>query len=346
MFQQLGGTATASLQQHYAQSPHWKDGQFQNLLPTGIHIGLKDVPGLLYKQLFDKAGRVPERPLPVQPLDTAALLAAGGAPRFAWYGHSAVLMRLQGQTMLIDPMLGPDAAPIAPFASKRFSEGTLALIEDFPPIDLMLITHDHYDHLDLASLRKLMPKTQRYLVALGVGRHLIEWGVPPEDIIECDWWDQHEVGGLNITFTPSRHFSGRGLTDRAKSLWGGWAIQGQQASIYWSGDGGYGDHFCEVGERLGPFDLGFMECGQYNELWHQIHLFPEEAVQAALDAGVAKALPVHWAGFTLALHHWKDPIERFVKAAEQEGLSMLNPRLGEVVRVEQEGGDPWWEEVA
>jgi L-ascorbate metabolism protein UlaG (beta-lactamase superfamily) len=150
---------------------------------------------------------------------------------------------------------------------------------------------------------------------------------------------------ISITFTPSRHFSGRGLTDRAKSLWGGWVFKTATENIYWSGDGGYGDHFKEVGEKLGPFDFGMMECGQYNENWHQIHMYPEEAVQAALDAGVKKAMPVHCAGFALAQHRWKDPFERFVDAAAAKNLNILTPQIGKQFTYTDNCSSRWWEEM-
>ena len=171
-------------------------------------------------------------------------------------------MRMNEQTLLIDPMLGGNTTPIAPIANKRFSENTLQLIDGFPEIDLLLLTHDHYDHLDFDSIQKLKHKTQKYFVALGIKRHLVRWGVAPDLITEFDWWDNQSFENINITFTPTRHFSGRGLTDRNKSLWGGWAFENKNENIWFSGDGGYGQHFKEVGKRLGPFDFGFMECGQ------------------------------------------------------------------------------------
>jgi L-ascorbate metabolism protein UlaG (beta-lactamase superfamily) len=191
----------------------------------------------------------------------------------------------------------------------------------------------------------LIPKVSQYYVALGTARHLIDWGVDEDKITEFDWWDNDSFADISITFTPSRHFSGRGLTDRAKSLWGGWVFKTNTESIYWSGDGGYGDHFKEVGSRLGPFDFGMMECGQYNENWHQIHMYPEEAVQAALYAGVKKAMPVHWAGFALAQHHWKDPIERFTAEAKLEGLEILTPRIGEQFSYTAQDKGRWWESL-
>jgi L-ascorbate metabolism protein UlaG (beta-lactamase superfamily) len=206
-----------------------------------------------------------------------------------------------------------------------------------------LLTHDHYDHIDLDSINKLIPKVKTWFVALGVSRHLEHWGVPENQITEFDWWDSIEFQGIQITFTPSRHFSGRGIADRAKSLWGGWVFKTPNHNIYWSGDGGYGPHFKEIGEKFGPFDWGFMECGQYNEHWHAIHLYPEEAVQAALDAQVKVATPVHWGGFSLALHSWKDPIERFYAEAKSQNLKMIAPEIGEVVEVNDTATPrTWW----
>ncbi|MEL6926539.1 MAG: MBL fold metallo-hydrolase, partial [Bacteroidota bacterium] len=265
--------------------------------------------------------------------------------KIIWYGHSVVLLRMEDKTILIDPMLGPDTTPIAPIQTKRFSENTLDLIDQFPDIDLMLITHDHYDHLDYASIQKLKSKTRHYFVALGVKRHLMQWGVPDESITEFDWWHNKVFTNLNITFTPTQHFSGRGLTDRMKTLWGGWLLESGEEKIWFSGDGGYGDHFREIGQRLGPFDFAFMECGQYNDDWHDVHLFPDEAVQAALDAGVRKAMPVHWGGFPLSYQHtWREPVEHFAKAAKTKQLDYGTPALGECFTIEQLTSKEWWKQ--
>ena len=179
--------------------------------------------------------------------------------KFIWYGHSVVLLRVANKTILIDPMFGTNAVPISPFPIKRFSDNTLDFIKTFPQIDLVLLTHDHYDHLDLESIELFTPKVKEYYVALGCSRHLEKWGITKGKIKEFDWWDRSNFEGIDITFTPTRHFSGRGLTDRAKCLWGGWVLQTAQENIYFSGDSGYGTHFKEVGARLGPFDFAFME---------------------------------------------------------------------------------------
>lgn len=329
----------------YEQSPNWYDGKFQNLEKTSMSISLSKIPGLIYKQFANRSDREPSDPIPVLPFERDNFLAPSDEVKFIWYGHSVVLLRIADKTLLIDPMLGPDASPIAPMSTKRYSTDTLNLIDEFPTIDLILLTHDHYDHLDLASIRKLKAKTRQFFVALGVKRHLVKWGINPELITEFDWWDHSEFAEkIHITFTPSRHFSGRGLTDRAKSLWGGWVFKTTNQNIWFSGDGGYGNHFREIGDKLGPFDFGFMECGQYNENWHQIHMYPEESVQAGIDAGARTIMPVHWAGFSLAPHTWTDPAERFYTEAKRKEIRATYPQLGQLNSVSDKLDEKWWTE--
>jgi L-ascorbate metabolism protein UlaG (beta-lactamase superfamily) len=341
---QFGGKITQELLERYALSPNWRDGSFQNLEATTMSMSPFKIPQIIYKQFTNRADKAPKVPLPIAPLDVAAFLAPSTRGKFVWYGHSVVLMRMLGKTLLIDPMFGPDAAPIAPFAAKRFSENTLDLIDQLPEIDLVLLTHDHYDHLDYASIQKLAGKVKQYFVALGVKRHLVRWGIPDELITEFDWWDQQTFGEMVIHYTPTRHFSGRGLTDRMKSLWGGWVFHLPEEKIWFSGDGGYGQHFKEIGQRLGPFDFAFMENGQYNEDWRPIHLFPDECVQAAIDAKVKKAMPVHWAGFALSYQHrWFEPAVAFKQFAETRGLDYALPTLGTIFSAADVLQEAWWE---
>ncbi|MCC4212996.1 MBL fold metallo-hydrolase [Leeuwenhoekiella parthenopeia] len=343
MFKQFGGKITPQLKKRYAQSPNWKDGKFENSMETGMDFSFKDLPGMLYKLFFQKGNTLPNEDLAILPLDVEAFLEPSKSIKYVWYGHGVFLMRVNGRTLLIDPMFGPDAAPISPFGSKRFSKNTLDLIDTLPPIDLMLLTHDHYDHLDLTSIQKLIPKIKNCYVALGAGRHLEAWGVDAGDITEFDWWDSTNFEGIEITFTPSRHFSGRGLGDRAKSLWGGWVFKTKTESLYLTGDGGYGPHFKEIGERLGPFDFGFIECGQYGEKWRQIHMFPDESITAAQDAQIKTGMPYHWAGFKLALHDWTEPAEEFVKYATQMGFDYTLPGLGELNSLQDSlNKQKWW----
>ena len=328
MNNQFGARASKKDIENYAQSQNWAIKKFVNLEETNMEISFQKLPRLLYKQFCKKEGREPDVKLPVVPFDKNAFFALYDKAKFIWYGHSVVLMRMNNKVILIDPMLGNNAAPIAPFSVNRFSNHTLNLIDDFPEIDLLLLTHDHYDHLDFESIQQLKPKVKKYYVALGIARHLIKWGINENDITEFDWWNSHLFDDIWITFTPTRHFSGRGLRDRAKSLWGGWVFKSATENIWFSGDGGYGNHFTTIGEKLGPFDFAFMECGQYNESWHQIHLYPEESVQAAIDAKVKKVMPVHWAAFSLAQHPWTEPVERFVSECIKKEMNYITPILG------------------
>lgn len=344
LLKQFGGKITPELLTKYEQSSNWSKGSFQNLEETSMSTSLLQLPSIIYKQLTNKQGREPKSPLPVVPFNSQDFLSDSSLSKCIWYGHSVVLMRINQKNLLIDPMLGPDTTPIAPMDTKRFSENTLHIIEELPEIDLVLFTHDHYDHLDYASVQKLKPKVKQYFVALGVKRHLVSWGIDPEIITEFDWWDAQSLEDITITFTPTRHFSGRGLTDRLKSLWGGWVFNTEKENIWFSGDGGYGKHFKEIGERLGPFDFGFMECGQYNDDWHDIHMFPAEAVQAALDAKAKKVMPVHWAGFALSYQHtWAEPADEFVKAAIENGLPFSLPPIGHQFTVSDTLSHKWWE---
>lgn len=343
---QFGGKVTKALASRYASSPHWASSKFLNLEETRTSVDYHDLPGFFRKQFCEKDEREPLTPLPILPFETESFLTASPSWKAIWFGHSVVLFLIGGKVVLTDPMFGPNAAPISPKAVRRYSQNTLAIIDELPPIDIVLLTHDHYDHLDFESIQKLQSKVGRFLVPLGVGRHLQAWGIEEARITECDWWECLEIDGLRLTFTPTRHFSGRGLTDRAKSLWGGWVLKTEKENLWFSGDGGYGTHFKTIGEKLGPFDFAFMECGQYNEMWHEMHMYPEESVLAALDARAKMVMPVHWGSFTLAQHSWREPVERFVAEAELLGLPYVVPRLGELLTepsaLEQH---PWWRDL-
>lgn len=340
---QFGGRFSRKYKQRYKGSKHWDGKRFVNLSPTGINVNVATLPKILKQQFANRKERTPEKSIEIIPFDPLKFSAQKEKPKFIWYGHSVLLLQLEGYNFLIDPMFGRDAAPIAPFASPRFSEDSINLIDSLPKIDAVFLTHDHYDHLDYASIKKLNKSPKMYFVALGISRHLERWGIPKAQIVELDWWEETYFKDIKIVFTPSRHFSGRGTRDKAKSLWGGYVFKTENHSIYWSGDGGYDDHFKEIGNKYGPFDWGFIECGQYNEYWHQIHMFPEESVQAAIDSATKTAIPVHWAGFSLAMHHWADPVIRFYKESEKQDLNYLTPQLGEIVVLgETQKNTQWW----
>lgn len=341
---QFGGKIDKEVLDQLNQSENWKKGKFRNLERTAIDINLYNLPKLIKKQIFDKKGRYPEQKLPIIKFDKDGFLKDEKQAKFIWYGHAVVLIRLNGLNILIDPMFGNDTAPVAPFASKRFSENTLQIIDELPEIDILLLTHDHYDHLDLDSMMKLKSKVKNYIVSLGSKRHFDFWEVSQNNITELDWWQSKEIGGIKFTFTPTRHSAGRGINDRDQTLWGGWLMQAPKETLYFSGDGGFGKHFKEIGNYAKSIDFAFMECGQYNKMWHQIHMHPEETVQATLNVNAKKAMPYHWAGFALALHHWKEPIERFTAEATTKNLAYITPKLGEIVNYAQDKVyTKWWE---
>ncbi|NNC96408.1 MAG: hypothetical protein HKN92_12690 [Chitinophagales bacterium] len=341
---QFGGKINSKWKDKYNKSPNWVDGSFQNLMTTQTAVNWWKIPSILLKQIKGHEHGNPRSPLPIIKLNKEQFQEPSASLKFVWYGHSVLLIRLNNRNILIDPMLGDDTSPIAPTKTKRFSDNTLEIIDDLPEIDLMLITHDHYDHLDYASISKLRSKVRNTFAALGVKRHLVSWGYDENKIEEFDWWDSKSFADIQITFTPTRHFSGRGIFSLSKCLWGGWALKTSTESIWFSGDSGYADHFQEIGERLGPFDIGFMECGQYGAEWPQIHMFPRESVQAALDAKVKVAMPVHWAGFKLSYQHgWFEPVEEFVEYAKQITLPYITPPLGEIFQDKFLSTD-WWQQ--
>ncbi len=342
---QFGGRINNAHIALYSQSKQWNGKTFENRIETNMDFKLKDVPKLMISQFTNTKLRRPKLPIPVVPFSDAEWESVPEKPKYVWYGHATLLLQINGQSILIDPMFGGDASPIGPFSVKRFSDNTLDLIDDLPEIDLVVLSHDHYDHLDYKSIQKLKGKVKLFYVALGVARHLEKWGIPSNHIKEFDWWDEQTFNGIKITFTESRHFAGRGPTDRFKSLWGGWIFKTASHNIYWSGDGGFGDHFKSIGDQFGPFDIGFMECGQYNEYWRALHMFPDEAVTAAKEARVNIAVPVHWGGFALSSHLWKHPVETFLKHANQEGVEAETPEPGKVMIVGESKTKRWWEEI-
>ena len=266
--------------------------------------------------------------------------------KFIWLGHSTILLSIDGKVILIDPIFSDHAAPI-PIAAKRFQPPAIQL-DDLPPIDHIIISHDHYDHLDMETVKYFIGKDISFLAPLGVGAHLRHWGVKDEHITELDWWEEAELDGLTFAATPSQHFSGRiGFMHNNKTLWASWVIEGQQQSVFFSGDSGYDTHYKAIGEAYGPFDVVFMENGQYNEGWRAVHNMPEEAIKAFHDVGGTYLVPVHWGMFDLAVHNWYDPPNEVTRRAKEADIKLITPRLGQLVSMDNPKlYDQWWLELA
>lgn len=313
-----------------AGSINYRDGRFHNLVSTKLNSENQNMFKATIDFLRGSPDRTPARSLPVAPR-VAEPSPETDELRLTWFGHSTLLIEIDGQTLLTDPMFSDRASPLAFIGPKKFETDRTFSVDDLPDIDAVLISHDHYDHLDRESITRLKEQVDRFYVPLGVGAHLQRWGVEEAKIVELDWWEARQQGPLTLVATPARHFSGRGLRDRNKTLWASWTILGTSQRAFFSGDSGYFDGFREIGEKFGPFDVTMLESGAYNDAWADIHMRPEETVQAHLDLQGNVLLPIHWAKFNLALHPWTEPIERLLTEAEIRGAVTITPLQGEEV---------------
>lgn len=341
---EFGGTPTKAERRAFEQSGHYRKGEFVNLETTELMTGGSTVSALWQYLFTSVPNQEPAAPLAVRKLDSLTITRKDTALlRATWFGHSASLVEIAGRNILLDPMLSLTMGPHRWLTPKRYSTELPIRPAQLPPIDLVLISHDHYDHLDYQTIRALKDKTTLFCVPLGIGAHLRAWGVAPARIREVSWGDTVQLPGLTVVSTPSRHFSGRGVTNRNSTFWTSWVMQSATKRVFYSGDGGYGTHFKAIGAAYGPFDLALMECGQYNEQWAQIHMMPEQTVQATLDVQGRVLLPVHWGAFTEARHSWTDPIERVTAEAARLHQPITTPRLGEsVVLGGKLPGEKWW----
>lgn len=323
-------------------SPQYHDGKFKGDV-NALTMTARDWVLSTWRFLFEKNHQTPDAPLPMKKADLGLFFdRAQNRLSSIWLGHSSLMINMGGIRILTDPV----------FERKLTMMGPTRFNMDFPidprglkDIDLVLISHDHYDHLSKTSIQMLLPATKCFVVPLAVGKRLLSWGVPEERIIELDWWQTHHPAGtdLKITATPARHFSGRGMTDRNSTLWVSYVVSSPVFNIYFSGDSGYFPGFKEIGEKFGPFDMTFLECGAYNEAWPLVHMFPEETVKAHLDLKGRVLHPIHWGSFNLSLHPWYDPMQRLTAAARQSGVETATPMAGEAILFGSSNyGSPWW----
>lgn len=325
-------------------SPRWRDGVFHNTgdVVPGIQPGTQW--GLLGELFAGGRARTPPGPLPSE-----SPLSLWGRPpetglRATWLGHSTVLLEIDGARLLTDPVWSERASPLSFLGPRRFQPVPVAL-DALPPLDAVLISHDHYDHLDQATVLALAARGVPFITSLGVGARLERWGVPPERVVELDWWEEHRVGGTGIVVTaaPSQHFSGRTPTDRNRTLWSALVARGPRHAVFFSGDTGFTPEYAEIRQRLGPFDLVMLEVGAFHPAWGSVHLGPERALDALALLGGGALLPVHWGTFNLALHAWDEPAETLLSLGAARGAPLLMPRVGGAVEPARPGRvEPWW----
>jgi L-ascorbate metabolism protein UlaG (beta-lactamase superfamily) len=324
-------------------NPQFSDGRFVNPLPPAPYTWAY-VRDLLAGQFGGDEAREPPMALPLVRVPPASLQSAAPGLRAFWIGHSSVYVEIDGVRLLIDPVFSDYASPFA-FGPKRFHPPPIAL-NDLPKIDAVLITHDHYDHLDMRTVQQLAQRGARFLVPLGIGAHLERWGVAPDRIHDLEWGQAHTIGSVRFVSMPSRHYSGRRLGGNNTTLWTSWSVLGARHRFYVSGDTGYSDHFARIGAEHGPFDLAFVKIGAYGPgaPWLDIHMSAEDAVRAARDVRAKRLFPVHWATFNLAFHAWDEPIRRTLAAARRARVDVVTPRLGEMVDADAPfASTPWWE---
>ncbi|MFB7337729.1 MBL fold metallo-hydrolase [Streptomyces adustus] len=336
------------------RSPHFKDGVFQN--PGGpSRIRPSGSASALAKVYFDreaKSHRAPSGTIPVHATTLADLARppASGL-RLTWMGHSSVLAEIDGRRVLFDPVWGERCSPFAFAGPKRLHPVPLPLAA-LGPVDVVVISHDHYDHLDMPTIKALAGTDTLFAVPLGVGEHLEHWGVAADRLRELDWHESTRIGGLTLTATPARHFCGRGLRNTQHTLWASWVVAGEEHRIYHSGDTGYFDGFQDIGAAHGPFDATMIQIGAYSEFWPDIHMTPEEGVQAHLDLQsadptVGVMMPIHWATFNLAPHPWAEPGEGTMRATHKAGVALAAPVAGEPFEPTVAAPSaPWWRAVA
>ena len=368
----FGGELTGERLARARANPHYRDGAFVNPLPPAAYTwGYAWV--LLKGTFFGDEVREPPTPIPVVRL-TAQSLGAAPNPGLRAFsiGHASLYAEIDGVRLLIDPVFSDYASPFD-FGPKRFHPAPIALAE-LPKIDAVLITHDHYDHLDMHTVQQLarrahpqaaaipppppdgvepsgratLTRDTLFIVPLGIGAHLERWGVAPQRIRELEWGQQHTIGGVRIVSTPARHYSGRRLGDRNATLWTSWSVIGARHRFYVSGDTGYSDHFRAIGEQFGPFDLAFVKVGAYGPgaPWLDIHMSAEDAVRAARDVRARRLFPEHWGTFNLAFHAWDEPIRRTLAAARANNVEVVTPRVGEIVDADAPfASSAWWEAV-
>lgn len=335
----FGGSPDAAAMQEYAVRSVNHDGKSFFYPEKYVIEGLKE------NVLVSNKGKTPESELPVvapsfpdEPADDKIYIT--------WLGHSIVFIQMHGQNLLFDPVYSEYSSPVQFAGPERFSHPPVS-IDELPDIDAVILTHDHYDHLDMATIKKLNSMNVRFIVPLGVNTHLLRWGVPGERITTMARWEEFDLEGLTIGCTPTKHYSGRLKLGSNDTLFASWVLKDEHNQVYFCGDSGYGSHFDDIHDKYGDFDIVLMDGAQYNMAWHDSHMFPEESVMACGMLGAKVAMPIHWGAFSLAPHAWDDPVTRFTAAAEKAGLTTVTPMIGATVDADDISAHQihWWNDI-
>jgi len=340
----LGGVPTGARADRVLRSPQFRDGAFRNTVPGST------VPPGSGKKAFREWRSGGQRRQPTDAIPLAAPTELGARSPdgldITWYGHASTLVDIEGRRVLLDPVWSNRCSPFSFIGPRRLHPPPVALGE-LPELDAIVISHDHYDHLDMATVKALAAKQSApFLVPLGVGAHLDRWGVPADRIVELDWDESTTIGGVRFTVTAARHFSGRSL-NRDQTLWGSWVVAGPTRRVFYTGDSGYFDGYARIGAAHGPFDASLVQIGAYSDGWPDIHMTPEDAVTAHLDLGGGLLIPVHWCTFVLAFHAWREPADRLWREAKERAVTLAVPRPGERIDVDNPAEvDGWWQAIA
>jgi L-ascorbate metabolism protein UlaG (beta-lactamase superfamily) len=341
----LGGRVTGARLERARRSPMFRDGRFRNVEPRGL--ASTSYREMARRQFFGDEQRSPLHPIPVvrrQKSDYATPPRSG--LRATWIGWASVLVEIDGRIVMTDPVWSERCSPSTLVGPKRFHLPPIAL-DDLPPIDVVVISHDHYDHLDMTTIRALAARGTQFVVPLGIGAHLERWGVPASQMTELDRNESAEIRGLQFVATHARHYSGRNPIHGNETLWSSWVVKGPRHRFFFSGDSGYSTAFRTIGAEHGPFDLTLIKIGASDPTWAENHMTPEEAVQTHRDVQGRVMLPVHWATFNLGFHAWRDPADRAVEAARNANVQLVVPRPGEWFEPSEKlrAPDGWWRKV-
>jgi len=340
-FRAFGKNPSGKELEKIQQSHNYKNGVFLNQSLTTLMDKNASKFKAAWKFFSKPKNTSPPGPLPS--VKTGLKNLPDDNPVIIWFGHSSYLIHINGKNILVDPVFSGHASPF-PFFAKAFAGTNIYTADDMPGIDILIITHDHYDHLDYKTVLALDNRVKCICTSLGVKSHLTFWGIKEDKITEFDWWDEKQITPeIKVTAAPARHFSGRTFVN-FKTLWASYILEIKGYRFYIGADSGYDTHFKKIGDKYGPFDIAMLETGQYNEAWKSIHMLPEEAVQAAIDLKAKVMMPVHWGKFSLALHPWNEPVRRAVKRAKELGVKVTTPMIGEpVVPGKSYPAEEWWQ---